>query len=68
VTCGFGANQVTVYSLAQVGILRGRFGYCIDLPDLKGFPVDSQRGAIAQAIDAKTLWRFACPKPESFNR
>jgi len=34
----------------------------------QGFPADSQRGAIAQAIDAKTPLRFAFPKPESTRR
>jgi hypothetical protein len=34
----------------------------------QGFPADSQRGAIAQAIDAKTPLRFAFPKRESSRR
>jgi hypothetical protein len=34
----------------------------------QGFPADSQRGAIALAIDARTLLRLAFPKPESTSR
>jgi len=35
----------------------------ITQPIQAGFPLESQRGAIAPAIDANTLLRFACPKP-----
>jgi hypothetical protein len=36
----------------------------ITQPIQAGFPLESQRGAIALAIDASTLLRVACPKPE----
>jgi len=46
---------------AQFCVTRQRFAACV-APFRRfqvGFPLDAQRGAIAQAIDANTLLRFA---------
>jgi hypothetical protein len=48
-------------------VLGERLGCCTGWPALQGFPAASQRGAIRR-IDAKTLTRFACPKPEASSR